>query len=189
MEWNDLKIMFSADAMDPGVVSSSSETTVYDRDELSVGQMVPYDDPSGVLPRLKVARLTPEALTLQVGDRDVEVVCGRWTKLGSAGRDYTNFTLEAQLVPVPQGGQLTCLACNHYALATMKETRVARLEAADDAESNFILGRWCMFAMPSDDYAAKAEHYYQKAIAKGNADVMMALAIVTAASFAVIGLI
>lgn len=176
MEWNDLKIMFSADAMDPGVVSSSTEYTVYDRDELSVGQMLPYDDPSGVLPRLKVVRLTPETLTLQTGDHYVEVACGRWTNLGSAGRDYTNFSLDAQLIPVPQGGQLTCLASNHYALATMKETRVARLEAADDADSNFILGRWYMFAMPCDDYATKAEQYYQKAIAKGNADAMMALA-------------
>ena len=128
MEWNDLKIMFSADAMDPGVVSSSTEFTVYDRDELSVGKMVPYDDPSGVLPRLKVVQLTPETLTLQAGDHYVEVACGRWTKLGSAGRDYTNFSLDAQLIPVPQGGQLTCLASNHYALATMKETRVSRLK-------------------------------------------------------------
>lgn len=176
MEWSNLKIMFSADAMDPGIVNSSSTFTVYDRDELEVGQKVLYDDPSGVLPELKVAKLTPETLTLQVAGYDVEIAFDHWVKLDSAGRDYTNFTLEARLEPELTHEQKIRLACDRYSLVGLKKTYVERLENADDADSNFILGRWYMFAMPVDDYAAKAEQYYQKAIAKGNADAMMALA-------------
>ena len=162
--------------MDPGIVHSSSTFTVYDRDELKEGQTVPYDDPSRVLPELKVVKLTPETLTLQVAGDDIEIYFDRWVKLCSAGRDYTNFTLEARLEPELTHEQKIRLACDYYSLVGLKKTYVERLEKADDADSNFILGRWYMFAMPVDDYAGKAEQYYQKAIAKGCADAMMALA-------------
>ena len=97
MEWKKLKIVSSADAMDPGIVHSSSTVTVRSRDELKLGQRVPYDDPGGALPSIKVAEISPETLVLQVGERKVEIGFGKYTRLASAGRDYTNFTLEARL--------------------------------------------------------------------------------------------
>lgn len=97
MKWNNLIIVSSADAMDPGIVHSSSTVTVHGRDELKLGQRVPYDDPGGALPSIKVAEISPEKLVLQVGERKVEISFGSYTRLASAGRDYTNFTLEAHL--------------------------------------------------------------------------------------------
>ena len=97
MNWTKLTICVDCEAMDPGIVHSSRVQTVVEREQLKVGEIVRYNDPSGIMARLVVAKVDDEGIALKVSEQERRINSGCFETLDKGGRDYTNFWLFASL--------------------------------------------------------------------------------------------
>ena len=93
MEWTKLTVRVEGTTMDPGIRNVDVTTTEIARQDLKVGEPVPYRDPSGVLSSIRLLAVDDEGVTIQIGKSEQRVGTGRGRVVDTGGRDYTNFEL------------------------------------------------------------------------------------------------
>jgi len=166
---------------DPGCSSHYCERTERLLKDLKVGQGVGYNDPSGILPSIRLVGIDEKGVTLQAGGTTVRLPDfwgSHFSKLAEAGRDYTNFQLYAGLVEdIDITHDLTFLRrfYNANQVAMLPENDVEVLRDSDDPYAKYAYARWLVVQNPKKGSLAKAYKLFKEAAEGGCADALMGL--------------
>ena len=99
-QWIKLVISVDYHPCDPGSTRWFNEQTLYQKDDLQVGDVLRYTDPGGLFGRITLREMGDEGVTVEYGghqhilDMDHDEV-----RLDQGGRDYTEFELWLFLLP------------------------------------------------------------------------------------------
>ena len=181
MSWNKIIVDVDYWPSDPGSSSVFTERTVLNRKDLEVGKSIRYDDPSGLMPSIKVTGMDDEGITLATPVMTVRLPDFKGNtqvKLAEAGRDYTNFQLWVSMK--------TCMEVTHdlaflrkfyhaNQIAMLSGFDVDTLRDADDPYAKYAYARWLVVTNPEKGSFAKAYHLYEEAEEGGCIDATMGL--------------
>ena len=183
MGWNKIVINVNYQPADPGCRDSYTECTEIKRENLKIGNAICYNDPSGILPSIKVVDMDDKGITLATSETTVRLpnfsgnTC---VKLAEDGRDYTNFQLWVILETfIDITHDLTFLRkfYTSYRVASLPKTDVEVLRNSDDPYGMFGYARWLVVTNPETGSLKRAEELFEKAIDGGCADAFMALSL------------
>lgn len=181
MSWNKIIVDVDYWPADPGSSSVFTERTVLNRKDLKVGKTICYDDPSGLMPSIKVTDMDDEGITLATPKMTVRLPDFKGNtqvKLAEAGRDYTNFQLWVSMKTcVEVTHDLTFLRKFYHAnqIATLSEADVDALRDSDDPYAKYAYARWLVIKNPETGSFAKAYDLYDEAVDGGCADALMGM--------------
>lgn len=181
MAWNTIIIDVDYWPSDPGSTRVYTERTVVNRKDLKIGQTIRYDDPSDLMPSIKVIDMDDEGITLATPEMTVHLPDfkgNKQAKLAEDGRNYTNFELWVNLKTcIEVTHDLTFLRKFYHAnqIAMLSETDLDVLRDADDPYAKYAYARWLVIKNPEKGSFAKAYHLYEEAEEGGCIDATIGL--------------
>lgn len=193
MSWNTVVVTVSITAMDPGVRSCSGNSKKYYRELIKEGQYLAFDDPSGLLPSIKVLEMKENSLKIEVGkEKVVEIVPFYTIPLSQKGYNYAYFDLEIQLTNKNGPDHVSvyfddvlAIAKDRYKVFALDSENVNELKAIADGKQNarrlnrnswYLLGRWYWLTQSDEDSNKKAEELFRRAVEDKCVDALMGLA-------------
>ena len=181
MSWNKIIVDVDYWPADPGSRDVFTERTILNRKDLEVGKTIRYDDPSGLMPSIKVIDMDDAGITLATPEMTVRLPDFKGNtqvKLGEGGRDYTNFQLWVNMKTcIEVTHDLTFLRKLYYAnqIAMLSGADVDALRDADDPFAKYAYARWLVVTNPEKGSFAKAYDLYEEAAESGCVDALMGL--------------
>lgn len=181
MGWNRIIIDVDYWPADPGSSDVYNKRTVLNRKDLEVGKTICYDDPSSIMPSIKVIDLDDEGITLATSKMTVHLPDdngNKQVKLAEGGRDYTNFQLWARIETcIDVTHDLAFLRKFYHAnqIAMLSEADVIALRDADDPYAKYAYARWLIIKNPEEGSFAKAFDLFKNAIEGGCTDALLGL--------------
>lgn len=193
MSWNTVIVTVSCTAMDPGIRTASSSSKQYYREVIKEGQPLPFNDPSGTLPAIKVLELRENSLKIEVGKEKVfEVEPDKTVLLCNTGYNYAYFDLEILLIQKDGPDQVSIwepleVANDRYKVFAISPQDIAELKRIEakrkvedlgyrDRDSLYLLGQWYWLTRPDEDSVRKAKEIFQYTSMNGCTDALMGLA-------------
>ena len=187
MRWTSVSVAVSWMTMDPGVTHGDGCATKILREDIKEGCYLPYKDPSGVLPSIKVIEVKRSYLKIEVGGRTLTLEPGGQLPLCRTGYNYTNFDLDIYMdaQPGPNPVEIDdplAVARDRYKVFGIDTDDIERMkqEAETDnpdyKESWYLLGQWYWLTRPESGFVGKAEKLFRKAANAGCPDGWMGLA-------------
>ena len=181
MGWNKIIIDVDCCPADPGNTDIFTTRTILNRKDLEVGKTICYDDPSDIMPSIKVIDMDDAGITLATPNMTVHLPDfkgNKQMKLGEGGRDYTNFQLWVSMK--------TCIEVTHdlaflrkfyhaNQIAMLSEADVDALRDSNDPYAKYAYARWLVVKNPEKDSFAKAYHLFEEAADGGCTDALMGL--------------
>ena len=181
MAWNTIIIDVDYWPSDPGSTRVFTERTTLNRKDLEVGKTICYDDPSDLMPSIKVVEMDDEGITLATPEMTVRLPDFKGhthVKLAENGRNYTNFELWVDLK--------TCIEVTHdlaflrkfyhaNQIAMLSETDLDVLRDSDDPYAKYAYARWLVIKNPEKGSFAKAYQLYEEAEEGGCIDATIGL--------------
>lgn len=181
MGWNRIIIDVDYWPSDPGSTKVFTERTTLNRKDLEVGKMIRYDDPSDLMPRIRVVEMDNEGITLATPEMTVRLPDFKGNthvKLAENGRNYTNFELWVDLK--------TCIEVTHdlaflrkfyhaNQIAMLSEIDLDALRDSDDPYAKYAYARWLVIKNPEKGSFAKAYDLFDSADEGGCTDALLGL--------------
>lgn len=198
MAWNTIIIDVDYWPSDPGSTKVFTERTTLNRNDLKVGMTIHYDDPSDLMPSIKVTDMDEEGITLATPEMTVHLPDFKGhtqAKLAENGRNYTNFELwvsigeEAPAFPA-QGSdwEPRALSVTHdlaflrkfynaNQIARLSEADIDTLRESDDPYAKYAYARWLVVTNLENGSFDKAYQLYEEAEEGGCIDATMGLSL------------
>lgn len=173
--WTKLIIDVDYSPSDPGIRNCFCESTPYEREQLSEGMPLRYDDPGGLFSSITLVKAGEESVTLRYKDSEYVLTPEKpYKKLDTGGRNYTNFDLSVYLKVIPVIASCPEFFRELYAKYSVVKLPEAYLEAfrsSDAPEAKYALGRWHLCLAPEgEESIRKAEALLREAASAGVAD-------------------
>ena len=198
MAWNHIIIDVEYWLSDPGNRDVFTKRTIANREDLKEGETICYEDPSDIMPSIKVIKIDDEGITLATSEMTVRLPDfkgNEQVKLAEDGRDYTNIQLWVTLAE--DASKYTLVQESDFVLRTITEVthdlaflrefyhsdRIATLSEADldalrdsdDPYAKYAYARWLVVNNPEKGSLAKAYDLYEEAAEGGCVDALMGL--------------
>ena len=179
MSWHKLIIDVDYQPADPGCSSHYCERTERLLKDLKVGQGVGYNDPSGILPSIRLVGIDEKGVTLQAGGTTVRLPDfwgSHFSKLAEAGRDYTNFQLWAgvvEAIDITHDLKFLRRFGKNSSILGLTPADIEVLSGSDDPYAMYGYASWLATNNRNSDDINKAFGLYAKAAEGGCADALM----------------
>lgn len=179
MSWYKIIIDVDYSPSDPGCRDNYCERTERLIKDLKVGQSVGYNDPSGILPSIKLVGIDEKGVVLQSAGMTVRLPDfkgNRFSKLAEAGRDYTNFQLWVSVVEaIDITHDLNFLRRFSRNSQIMRLTRadIEVLSSSEDPYAMYGYASWLAANNNNSNDIIKAFDLYAKAAEEGCVDALM----------------
>lgn len=179
MSWYKLVIDVDYSPSDPGCRNHYFERTEVLVKDLKVGQNIGYNDPSEILPSIKLVGIDEKGVTLQSAGTTVRLPdfwgC-HFSKLAEDGRDYTNFQLWVNLVEaIDITHDITFLRrfSKTSQILSLTPADIEVLSNSDDPYAMYGYASWLAANNNNSDDIKKAFDLYAKAAEGGCVDALM----------------
>ena len=96
-KWTILNIDVDYSPSDPGCRNWYTDNTKYNKEDIKVGERLPYEDSGRLFGSITVKAVSDEGIVVEYRGTDYTVLSGKTAKLDQGGRDYTNFYLHIYL--------------------------------------------------------------------------------------------
>lgn len=179
MSWYKLIIDVDYSPSDPGCRDHYFERTEMLIKDLKVGQNIGYNDPSSILPSIKLVGIDEKGVTLQSADTTVRLPDfkgNHFSKLAESGRDYTNFQLWAGVVEaIDISHDLSFLRrfSTNSQIMRLTDADIEVLSNSNDPYAMYGYASWLAVNNRNVDDIKMAFDLYAKAAEGGCADALM----------------
>ncbi|MBQ8957064.1 MAG: sel1 repeat family protein [Bacteroidales bacterium] len=179
MAWSKILIDVDYQPADPGRRDHYCERTELLIKDLKVGQGLVYNDPSNILPSIKLVGIDKKGVTLQSDNMTVRLPDFKgnlFSKLAEAGRDYTSFQLWVGVVEaIDITHDLNFL--RHFnknsQILSLTSADVEVLSSSDDPYAMYGYASWLAANNRDANDINKALDLYAKAAEGGCPDALM----------------
>ena len=96
--WKELNVYVHYSPSDPGIRNIFTDKTTFQREEITVGKRLAYEDSGRLFGSITVKAFDDESVTIEYRGHDYILKPNKTKELDEGGRDYTNFWLSVQLV-------------------------------------------------------------------------------------------
>ena len=179
MSWYKLIIDVDYSPSDPGCRDHYFERTEMLIKDLKVGQNIGYNDPSSILPSIKLVGIDEKGVTMQSAGTTVRLPDfkgNHFSKLAEAGRDYTNFQLWAGVVEaIDISHDLSFLRrfSTNSQIMRLTDADIEVLSSSNDPYAMYGYASWLAVNNRNVDDIKMAFDLYAKAAEGGCADALM----------------
>ncbi len=179
MSWYKLIIDVDYWPSDPGCRDTYSERTERMIKDLKVGQNIGYNDPSDILPSIKLVGIDEKGVTLQSDGTTVRLPDfkgNHFSKLAEAGRDYTNFQLwvgMVEAIDITHDLNFLRRFSKNNRILSLTNADIEVLSSSDDPYAMYGYASWLAANNNNTDDIKKAFDLYVKAAEGGCADALM----------------
>ena len=179
MSWYKLIIDVDYWPSDPGCRDNYCERTERLIKELKAGQNIAYNDPSGILPSIKLVSIDDKGVTLQSDGTTVRLPDfkgNHLSKLAEAGRDYTNFQLwvgVVEAIDITHDLNFLRRFSKNSQIMSLTSADIEVLSSSDDPYAMYGYASWLAANNNNSDDIKRAFDLYVKAAEGGCADALM----------------
>ena len=179
MSWYKLIIDVDYSPSDPGCRDHYFERTEMLIKDLKVGQNIGYNDPSSILPSIKLVGIDEKGVTLQSASTTVRLPDFRgnhFLKLAEAGRDYTNFQLwvgVVEAIDITHDLNFLRRFNTNSQILSLTPADIEVLSSSDDPYAMYGYASWLAANNNNSDDLKKAFDLYAKAAEGGCVDALM----------------
>lgn len=179
MSWYKLIIDVDYWPSDPGCRDNYSERTERLIKDLKVGQNIGYNDPSDILPSIKLVGIDEKGVTLQSDGTTVRLPDfkgNHFSKLVEAGRDYTNFQLwvgVVEAIDITHDLNFLRRFSKNNRIMSLTKADIEVLSSSDDPYAMYGYASWLAANNRNIDDIKKAFDLYVKASEGGCVDALM----------------
>ena len=164
---------------DPGCRDNYCERTERLIKDLEAGQNIGYNDPSDILPSIKLVGIDEKGVTLQSGGTTVRLPDfkgNHFSKLAEAGRDYTNFQLWAgvvEAIEITHDLNFLRRFSTNSRIMRLTDADIEVLSSSNDPYAMYGYASWLAANNRNIDDIQKAFDLYAKASEGGCVDALM----------------
>ena len=179
MSWYKLIIDVDYWPSDPDCRNNYCERTERLIKDLKAGQNIGYNDPSEILPSIKLVGIDEKGVTLQSGGTTVRLPDfkgNHFSKLAEAGRDYTNFQLWAgvvEAIDITHDLNFLRRFSTISRILSLTPADIEVLSSSDDPYAMYGYASWLAANNNNSDDIKKAFDLYAKAAEGGCVDALM----------------
>lgn len=179
MSWYKLVIDVDYWPSDPGCRDHYCERTERLIKDLKAGQNIGYNDPSEILPSIKLVGIDEKGVTLQSGGTTVRLPDfkgNHFSKLAEAGRDYTNFQLWAgvvEAIDITHDLNFLRRFNTNSQILSLTPADIEVLSSSDDPYAMYGYASWLAVNNNNSEDIKKAFDLYVKASEGGCVDALM----------------
>ncbi len=179
MSWYKLIIDVDYWPSDPGCRNNYCERTERLIKDLKAGQNIGYNDPSEILPSIKLVGIDEKGVTLQSGGTTVRLPDfkgNHFSKLAEAGRDYTNFQLWAgvvEAIDITHDLNFLRRFSTNSRILSLTPADIEVLSSSNDPYAMYGYASWLAANNNNSDDIKKAFDLYAKAAEGGCVDALM----------------
>lgn len=179
MSWYKLIIDVDYSPSDPGCRDHYFERTEMLIKDLKVGQNIGYNDPSSILPSIKLVGIDEKGVTMQSAGTTVRLPDfkgNHFSKLAEAGRDYTNFQLWAgvvEAIDITHDLNFLRRFSTNSRILSLTPADIEVLSNSNDPYAMYGYASWLAVNNRNVDDIKMAFDLYAKAAEGGCADALM----------------